>query len=117
MFTTTNPFSRFSVDDFPEAKMVYQQTLKLEVTEEHKGIPLLTLHLGGGSKLLLYPKPDHTPATFTFLNFPVEDVDQAVAKSRFRVVVEHAIGRVKICRIVKARIRCWKAVVDCPIFT
>ncbi|RRA98141.1 VOC family protein [Larkinella rosea] len=93
MFTTTNAFSRFLVDDRPKVKTFCQQTLGLEVTEEHKGISLLTLHLGGGNKLLFYPKQDPSPATFTFLNFPVEDVNQAVDELTGKgIVVEHLQG-------------------------
>ncbi len=53
----------------------YDDTLGLDVTEENG---MLTLHLSGGTNVLLYPKDDHVPATFTVLNFPVPDVDRAV---------------------------------------
>src|ERR671919_2162943 len=75
MLGKTKAYSGFSVDDIPAAKRFYQETLGLEVSEENG---MLTLHLGGGAGVLVYPKPNHTPATFTILNFPVEDIDAAV---------------------------------------
>lgn len=75
MFRNTPAFSGFSVADLQKAKQFYSQTLDLEVTERHG---LLELHISGGSRVLIYPKPDHTPATFTILNFPVRDIDKAV---------------------------------------
>lgn len=76
MFRQTKAFSGFSVNDIQKAKEFYGQTLGLEVTEEAMGI--LTLHISGGSKIIIYPKPNHTPATFTILNFPVPDVEKTV---------------------------------------
>jgi predicted enzyme related to lactoylglutathione lyase len=75
MFADTEAFSGFSVNDIPKAKAFYGDTLGLEVSEEYG---LLTLHIAGGTKILVYPKPDHTPATFTILNFPVDDIDKTV---------------------------------------
>lgn len=75
MLTKSPAFSGFSVDDIRKAKEFYGRTLGLEVSESHG---LLTLHLAGGATVLLYPKPNHAPATFTVLNFPVDDVDEAV---------------------------------------
>lgn len=76
MLGTTKAFSGFSVDDTEAAKKFYGETLGIRVTEEHG---LLTLHLGGDNAVLVYPKGDaHVPATFTILNFPVEDIDKAV---------------------------------------
>jgi predicted enzyme related to lactoylglutathione lyase len=63
------------VDDIPKAKQFYSETLGLRVSEEHG---MLTLHIAGDRDTLIYPKPDHTPATFTILNFPVDDVEAAV---------------------------------------
>ena len=68
-------FSGFAAPDTAKVKAFYAQKLGLEVSEDHG---LLTLHLAGGNKVLVYPKPDHVPATFTILNFPVSDVTQAV---------------------------------------
>ncbi|UQI48390.1 VOC family protein [Streptomyces sp. HU2014] len=75
MFTNTKAFSGFAVDDIERAKDFYHRTLGLRVTEE---FGLLTLHITGGTEILVYPKPDHTPASFTVLNFPVDDIDRAV---------------------------------------
>jgi catechol 2,3-dioxygenase-like lactoylglutathione lyase family enzyme len=75
MLETSKAFSGFSVDDIPRAKEFYATTLGLEVTEENG---MLTLHLAGDRPTLVYPKPDHTPASFTILNFPVEDIEAAV---------------------------------------
>ncbi|HXA62935.1 MAG TPA: VOC family protein [Streptosporangiaceae bacterium] len=75
MFEHTRAFSGFSVDDIPQARRFYGETLGLRVSQEHG---MLTLHLAGDRDTLIYPKPDHTPATFTILNFPVEDIDSAV---------------------------------------
>ncbi|OLB65565.1 MAG: glyoxalase [Actinobacteria bacterium 13_2_20CM_2_72_6] len=75
MFGTTKAFSGFAVDDIPAARKFYAETLGLHVTEENG---LLTLHLAGDRPTLVYPKQDHTPATYTILNFPVDDIDKAV---------------------------------------
>ena len=75
MFKNSKAFSGFSVDDVPRAKEFYGQTLGLDVSEEHG---MLTLHIAGGARILIYPKPNHTPATFTILNFPVANVEEAV---------------------------------------
>src|SRR5215216_6019279 len=71
----TKAFSGFSVDDVPEAKRFYSETLGLRVSEEYG---ILWLHIAGERDILVYPKPDHTPASFTILNFPVDDIDKAV---------------------------------------
>ena len=76
MFRDSKAFAGFSVDDIPSARAFYGDTLGLEVSEEHG---LLTLHLAGGGTVLAYPKDDHAPATFTILNFPVHDIEAAVA--------------------------------------
>jgi len=75
MLQNSRAFSGFSVDDIPEAKRFYAETLGLKVAEENG---MLTLHLAGGTDVLVYPKPNHVPATFTILNFAVEDVEAAV---------------------------------------
>jgi len=71
----TKAFSGFSVDDVPQAKRFYSETLGLRVSEEYG---MLWLHIAGERDILVYPKPDHTPASFTILNFPVDDIDKAV---------------------------------------
>ena len=75
MFDKTKAFSGFAVDDIAAARRFYGETLGLEVSEEYG---MLTLHIHQGGDIIIYPKEDHTPATFTILNFPVADVDQAV---------------------------------------
>jgi catechol 2,3-dioxygenase-like lactoylglutathione lyase family enzyme len=75
MFSDTPAFSGFAVPDIAAAREFYEGTLGLEVTEEHG---MLTLHLAGDVPVLVYPKPDHTPATHTILNFRVDDIDAAV---------------------------------------
>jgi catechol 2,3-dioxygenase-like lactoylglutathione lyase family enzyme len=75
MFEHAKAFSGFSVDDIPKAKQFYGETLGLRVSEEYG---MLTLHIAGDRDTLIYPKEDHTPATFTILNFPVDDIDKAV---------------------------------------
>ncbi len=76
MFRDTKAFSGFSVDDIQKAKAFYGETLGLEISEANG---MLTLHVAGGTNILVYPKgSQHTPATFTILNFPVENVEQAV---------------------------------------
>lgn len=75
MFTYTNTFSSFSVDDLETAKAFYSETLGVDVREEMG----LQLHLEGGQTVFVYPKDDHQPATFTILNFVVEDIESAVA--------------------------------------
>ena len=76
MFTKTPAFSGFAVDDLDAARAFYRDTLGLEVTDEEMGI--LTLHLAGDRPTMIYPKPDFEPATYTILNFQVQDVDGAV---------------------------------------
>lgn len=75
MFENTKAFSGFSADDIPAAKKFYGETLGLEVSEENG---ILTLHIAGDRPTLIYPKEDHTPASFTILNFPVDDIEKAV---------------------------------------
>jgi predicted enzyme related to lactoylglutathione lyase len=76
MFSNTPAFSSFAVDDLDAARSFYGETLGLQVTDEEMGI--LTLHLAGDRPTMIYPKPDFTPATYTILNFPVDDIDEAV---------------------------------------
>lgn len=83
MLGTAKAFSGFSVDDIDAAKEFYGGTLGLDVGEENG---MLALHIAGGGDILVYPKPDHEPATFTILNFPVEDVDATVAGLKARGV-------------------------------
>ncbi len=75
MFADTKAFSGFAVDDIESAREFYGETLGLRTSVEHG---LLFLHLAGDRDTLAYPKPGHTPADFTILNFPVDDIDAAV---------------------------------------
>jgi catechol 2,3-dioxygenase-like lactoylglutathione lyase family enzyme len=75
MFTNTKAFSGFAVDDVDKAREFYSEALGLEVSEENG---LLTLQIAGDRPTLVYPRPNHTPADYTILNFPVDDIDQAV---------------------------------------
>ncbi|WCB96208.1 hypothetical protein DSM104299_04964 [Baekduia alba] len=76
MFKDTKAFSGFAVPDIDAAQRFYGDTLGIETSVEHG---LLTLHLAGGARpTLAYPKPDHTPAAYTILNFPVDDIEAAV---------------------------------------
>jgi catechol 2,3-dioxygenase-like lactoylglutathione lyase family enzyme len=75
MFTPTSAFSGFSVNDLAQAKAFYTETLGLKVDDEGVG---MRLHLPGGGTVFAYPKDDHQPATFTIVNFVVENIDEAV---------------------------------------
>jgi catechol 2,3-dioxygenase-like lactoylglutathione lyase family enzyme len=76
MFRDSKAFSGFAVQDLDAARAFYGQTLGLEVQDQPMGI--LELRLATGASVMVYPKPDHTPATYTILNFPVPDVEAAV---------------------------------------
>jgi catechol 2,3-dioxygenase-like lactoylglutathione lyase family enzyme len=76
MFTTDDAFSGFSVDDIDAARTFYRDVLKLDVSDNPMGF--LDIHLSSGGSILIYGKPNHEPASFTILNFPVDDVDAAV---------------------------------------
>jgi len=80
MFTDKKAFSSFSVNDIDKAKEFYQNSLGLNVNQiemggEHR---MLELDVTGGSKVMIYSKPNHTPATFTVLNFPVDSLEKTV---------------------------------------
>ncbi|WP_405499541.1 VOC family protein [Streptomyces niveus] len=75
MLGSSKAFSGFAVDDIPRALLFYGETLGLDVTEANG---MLRLRLAGGAEVLVYPKPDHVPATYTILNFPVDDIETAV---------------------------------------
>jgi catechol 2,3-dioxygenase-like lactoylglutathione lyase family enzyme len=79
MFKETKAFSGFSVDDLAKAQDFYANTLGLDVTVLVEG-ELMQLNLAGGVNVLAYAKENHVPATFTILNFPVTDVEDAVQK-------------------------------------
>jgi len=75
MLTDSKAFSGFAVPDVAAARQFYGETLGLRVSEEHG---MLQLHLAGGRDVIVYPKPDHSPASYTILNFPVDDVEATV---------------------------------------
>lgn len=88
MFKDIKAFSGFSVNDLEKAKQFYGEVLGLTVTDESMG--LLGLHIAGNNNILIYPKPNHEPATYTILNFPVDDVEKAVDElTRRGVRFEH----------------------------
>ena len=90
MFTHSHAFSGFSVDDIESARTFYADTLGLELSEANG---MLTLHLEGGGRVLIYPKEGHEPASFTVLNLPVDDIDAAVdALSASGVALERYEG-------------------------
>lgn len=87
MLRASNAFGGFSVNDIPKARKFYSDVLGLKVSEDHG---ILTLHLANGGSVIAYPKENHAPATFTILNFPVEDVDKTVDElSKRGVRFEH----------------------------
>jgi predicted enzyme related to lactoylglutathione lyase len=75
MFKNTRAFSGFAVNDMEAAKKFYSETLGIEVEQGGQG---LRLKIAGGNPTFVYSKPDHVPATYTILNFPVDDIDRAV---------------------------------------
>jgi predicted enzyme related to lactoylglutathione lyase len=76
MFNETRAFSGFTAPDIAAVRAFYADTLGIRTTEENG---ILTLHLAGGERpTIVYPKPDHTPASYTILNFPVDDIEAAV---------------------------------------
>jgi len=90
MFKDVRAFSGFSTNDRPQTKDFYSQTLGLEVTEEYG---MVRLHRATGAEILIYPKEDHVPATYTILNFPVDDLDKAMEELLARgVAFEHYPG-------------------------
>jgi predicted enzyme related to lactoylglutathione lyase len=79
MFKNTKAFSSFSVNDITKAKNFYGDILGIDVKSLPMGDEgLLELHIAGGIPVMVYPKPNHMPATYTVLNFPVDDVEKAV---------------------------------------
>jgi predicted enzyme related to lactoylglutathione lyase len=87
MLSESKAFSGFAVNDIEQAERFYGETLgvRTELVDQANG--LLMLHLGGGADVLIYPKSDHTPATYTILNFPVADIEAAVGELAARGVV------------------------------
>jgi catechol 2,3-dioxygenase-like lactoylglutathione lyase family enzyme len=83
MFTNTKAFSGFAVDDIDKARAFYEGTLGLKTSEENG---ILTLHIADDRPTLVYPRPNHTPAEYTILNFPVDDIERAVEELTARGV-------------------------------
>jgi predicted enzyme related to lactoylglutathione lyase len=78
MFADTKAYSSFAVDDLQKAKQFYGETLGLRTSVLSEEMGLMSLHLAGDRDTLIYAKPDFAPATYTVLNFAVDDVDKAV---------------------------------------
>lgn len=93
MFKNNSAFSSFSVDDVAKARQFYGETLGLEISGPND---MLQLQIGKGARVLIYPKPNHTPASFTVLNFPVPDIEKAVDDLTKRGIrFEHYEGDLK----------------------
>jgi len=98
MIDSTKAFSSFSVNDIEKASDFYQNVLGLEVNKIPMGENgLLEINIGGGAKVMVYPKPNHVPATFTVLNFPVSDLEKTVDELTSRGVKfeQYDIGDLK----------------------
>jgi len=92
-FKNAHAFSSFSVDNINKAKQFYGEKLGLKVSEKPEG---LELNIAGGGSVFIYPKPNHTPASFTVLNFPVDNIEKAVDKlTDMGVKFEHYEGQLK----------------------
>ncbi len=76
MLTHSKAFSSFSVNDLQKAKKFYSETLGVTVKDNPMG--LIELHFENGANVLVYPKPNHEAATYTVLNFPVDDIEKTV---------------------------------------
>ena len=85
MLADSKAFSGFAVDDLDKARAFYADTLGLKV-EPAENPQLMTLQLAGDRPTLVYAKPNHTPADYTILNFPVDDIDAAVEELSARGV-------------------------------
>ena len=94
MFKNTKAFSSFSVNDIQAAKKFYTTVLGLDVVDNPMG--LIELKIAGANNIIVYPKPNHVPATFTILNFPVDDIDTAVdALTEKGILFEQYEGQIK----------------------
>jgi catechol 2,3-dioxygenase-like lactoylglutathione lyase family enzyme len=87
MLKDSKAFSGFSVNDTDAAKTFYGETLGLQVDQNNDMGGMLTIHVSGNNNnILVYPKPNHQPATFTILNFPVKDIEATVKELKARGV-------------------------------
>jgi predicted enzyme related to lactoylglutathione lyase len=84
MFKDVKAFSGYSANDIPAIKKFYADVLGLNVKDGIEG--LIELHIAGSNPIIIYPKPNHEPATFTVLNFPVPNVEKAVADLKIKGV-------------------------------
>jgi predicted enzyme related to lactoylglutathione lyase len=104
MFNESKAFSSFSVNDAKKAKEFYGKTLGLKISEDPKMKGIFNLNLSNDRSVIIYSKPNHTPASFTVLNFPVDDIEKAVDELSSRgVTFEQYEGEIKtdkkgICR-------------------
>jgi catechol 2,3-dioxygenase-like lactoylglutathione lyase family enzyme len=89
MLKKSHAFAGFSVDNLDKAREFYGKTLGLDIAER---MGTLSLQIIGGSSVTIYPKPNHIPATFTVLNFPVDDIDAAVEELRQKGIVFEQYG-------------------------
>ena len=78
MLRDSKAFGSFSADDIYKAQQFYSEALGLEVEMNEQMGNILQIKTGGGAHFIIYPKPDHVPATFTVHNFLVKDIDEAV---------------------------------------
>jgi predicted enzyme related to lactoylglutathione lyase len=78
MFASTKAYSGFAVDDMRRAREFYGETLGLQTSLISEEPGLMSLDIAGDRPILVYAKPDHAPANYTILNFPVDDIDKAV---------------------------------------
>jgi|SRR5437016_6037832 len=96
MFKKNKAFSGFSVNDTQKAREFYSKILELEVSDVPGMDGLLNIHIADGVSVFVYPKPNHVPAAFTILNFPVDNIDEAVDKLTKRgVKFEKYEGEIK----------------------
>ena len=94
MLTKSKAFSSFSVNDLQKAKEFYSKTLGVEVTDNPMG--LIELEIAGNNNIMIYPKPNHEPATYTVLNFPVDNIEKAVDELIAKgIVFEQYEGEIK----------------------
>lgn len=111
MLKNTKAFSSFSVDDLGKAREFYSGVLGLKVADNSMGI--IELYMEDGHNIVVYPKPDHVPATFTILNFPVKNIDDAVDElAQKGVLFEQYEGEIKtddkgICRSTRGPHIAW----------
>ena len=89
MFENTRAFSGFAVDDLDAAKKFYGEVLGLKTSEQYG---LLTLHLAGGRDTLVYPRAGQAPASYTILNFPVDDIEAAVDEHDRALALAHPMA-------------------------